>query len=277
MAVNQQNASALGGFSGPPNPNGFYTGAAGVMPGASGFIAAVLCTVQPTDALQTLFANSTATTGFFIAIEAQPVAGHVSCSVAVGDGAGSVQFATDLGPGPTGKLMLIHLMADGVGVGTLRSYVNGSLIGFVDLAAVPVASAGQPVVGAGDTAGGSPADFCGILGVAYRRFTPPLGAQSLDTLARIHFDSCHRSLSMGRLSEVIASSDFDNRFDVREGAVVAGSRGVLAPNGDLISLPPSAEIWRASAGSAVLTRVGSVAASSITNPVWTTPSLVPLS
>jgi hypothetical protein len=282
MAVNQQNVSVVRDFvtvlpNGGLGSTSQYAGPAGVMPGGATFMAVVMCRVRSVSAalFQVLFANFDVPNfrGFSIGV-AEAAPGHVLLSAALGDGVASQLLAVDLGPGPLNKLMVIALATDGTVADGYRLYVNGALVAQATLLVPAAPSALQPRVGAANAAGTDSAPGCDIAGVAFLAQTP-LGIVP-DAIAGQHFDSCHRAMAMGRLNQLLGSTDFTNRFDVRDGAVVAGRQGTIV-NGDLITLPGAAATWAPSAGASSLTRLGpdpvasvlgGVRANVITNPVW---------
>lgn len=278
MAVNQQNVSVVHNFGAIP-PNGGpgvgiqYEGPAGVMPGGPTFVAAVLCRVRNValGVVQTLFSNFdlAAFSGFDISVAGTADPGRVTLAAAVGDGLASIALTADLGPGPKDKLMLLQLVSDGVVANGYRLYVNGSLVAFATLVNAGVASALQPRIGGFDAAGTNAATLCDVAGVAYG------SSAASEAEVGAHFNACHRAMAMAKTAEYLNTPDFTNRFDVREGAVVAGAQGTVV-GGNLTAFPGAAATWAPSAGTAVLTRLGpdpftsgnGVRTNVITNPVW---------
>jgi hypothetical protein len=259
--ISQRNISAVHGFASGPAAR--YEGAAGVAPGAAQCTAAVLFrTRTPVSAgvTQTLWQNldQAGNLGWGIFVEGIATRGHLVLTTTIGDGVGQNPINTDLGAGPLAKMSLVHLVADD---DERRVYYNGALIAVEPLANPLLPSALAPVVG--DLVGvGAAASFTEIIGVAY--IDTGLG----DEAAAGHFRSCFRIGGMARLDETLASVDWTNRWDAREGAVVLGGQGTLNAAGDLVLPPTAAPVWTPSAGLDPLTRVGTLFTTVLTSPPW---------
>lgn len=280
MAVNQKNVSSIRGFASDPVVQ--YAGTPGSMPGRPSFLAAVLCRIWKIDdgVMQALFVNINipGNVGFGITVRGNIAgfgAGHIVAEPLVGTGAAIIAPDIDLGPGPTGKLSLMHLAVSDTD--DLRFYFNGGLVHRETLPAPAVGSALAPRVGGASAAGANPAGTTDIIGVAYAEpGAIPFSDDALDVIVVDHFNACHRAMAMAQLNELIAPADtgftqWTNRFDVRNGAVVAGGQGTLNAFGSAASAPRAAEIWTPSEGAATLARVGPDPLPfifPITNPVW---------
>lgn len=199
--------------------------------------------------------------GWGIFIEGNVLEGHTILTTALGDGVGQNPVNTDLGPGPISKLSLVHLVASDA-TGERRIFYNGALIDVQPMANPTLASAGQPVIG--DLVGvGAPAANIDIIGVGYFEAALP------DAGCSAHFRACFRGGNFARLVEWLPTAlNWTNRWDVREGAVVAGAQGTLDANGNLLTLPAPADPWAPSDGIDDLTRVGALEANVLTCPPW---------
>ena len=252
------NASALTGFNGP-----YYAGPSGTMPGSAAFTAAVLFRPMAVENTveQTLVDNldPAAFAGWRLLISGD-VTGSVVVTGQRGTGAAVQSDSAPAKQGPLGKLALVHYTVES-GVAA-RLYLNASLMATTGAPVAVPPRVGAPRIGL-DLAGGTPAAGCDILGVAYLAGT----AMSALQIAQ-HFDACYRAIDMAARNQLAPSIAWTNRLSVRNGAVVAGSRGTLV-GGDLVTSPESAAVWQPSEGAAAFTRTGGVLyANVLTNPVW---------